>query len=438
MLWAVVLRRNNRDSSHTIPPSTAVSVIARPNATHECIDLVCYCRGSGRDTSRDVFPRDAVSARFPLCFLQLVSTNNETVIKSVVVDSSEATVFDGESLLMEPRAASNRVSVPVRLPKHQPATLRLRVLVGPRGSSTRFHVFVQEVSLPKFSMFQLHSLGRGARTPHGSVTFAAPDRPGRIALWIEEAFLVHKNDVQCNTEGELRVRFVGLRPRAVRAGSGNGESAGSRSVLDLDARPADNESRGMQVTIRCDEMELAAEVLQDLVAYLRLASLRAEFAFPDAMDEFQAVLRTVEDSNELRMRLSAEMADHANVIKTLVVRAEDARILGDTEGVRRMYAQLMSVNGEMLGEHAKRNANQQQLLHGLRTINTVIQTVAKFKCACPARRLFRLTVFVVDICLLLFVGMCFPARSGHRAIRVRRGMPCGVESQRLHAPHALD
>ena len=31
----------------------------------------------------------------------------------------------------------------------------------------------------------------------------------------------------------------------------------------------------------------------------------------------------------MRMKLTAEMADHSNLIRSLVVRAEDARLMGD-------------------------------------------------------------------------------------------------------------
>ena len=43
----------------------------------------------------------------------------------------------------------------------------------------------------------------------------------------------------------------------------------------------------------------------------------------------------------MRARLSADMADHSGVIRSLVVRAEDSRIMGDMSGVRRCGQQLL-------------------------------------------------------------------------------------------------
>ena len=37
----------------------------------------------------------------------------------------------------------------------------------------------------------------------------------------------------------------------------------------------------------------------------------------------------VDEYNAIRLKLTAEMADSSNVVKTLVIKAEDARILGD-------------------------------------------------------------------------------------------------------------
>ena len=37
----------------------------------------------------------------------------------------------------------------------------------------------------------------------------------------------------------------------------------------------------------------------------------------------------VDEFHAVRQRLTAEMADHSNLIRSLVVRAEDARLLGD-------------------------------------------------------------------------------------------------------------
>jgi len=42
----------------------------------------------------------------------------------------------------------------------------------------------------------------------------------------------------------------------------------------------------------------------------------------------------------VRLRLMAEMADSSNLVKTLVIKAEDARILSNMALTRKMYQQV--------------------------------------------------------------------------------------------------
>ena len=66
------------------------------------------------------------------------------------------------------------------------------------------------------------------------------------------------------------------------------------------------------------------------------------------------MLLKVDEYNATRLQLTAEMADSSQQAKTLVIKAEDARILGDIKGMRAAYAQLYSLNGSLIGEYNKR------------------------------------------------------------------------------------
>ena len=52
-------------------------------------------------------------------------------------------------------------------------------------------------------------------------------------------------------------------------------------------------------------------------------------------------------------------------MKAYVVRAEDARLLGDMPLMRKMYAELHSLNRRLIGEYAKRANNHRvrKLVH---------------------------------------------------------------------------
>lgn len=49
-----------------------------------------------------------------------------------------------------------------------------------------------------------------------------------------------------------------------------------------------------------------------------------------------------------RLALAAGVADASVTVKTLVVKSEDSRILGDMKGLRRHYRQLMDINRDLL------------------------------------------------------------------------------------------
>lgn len=121
--------------------------------------------------------------------------------------------------------------------------------------------------------------------------------------------------------------------------------------------------------------------------------------------------RQVEEHNTVRMRMTAEIADSSNMVKLLVIRAEDARQLGDMCGpqrphhppsrptaahvrmhartltpphvsrsqMKKIYADLFALNNELVGEFAKRATNHKQLLEALKAVNGAIQKAARLR-----------------------------------------------------------
>ena len=51
--------------------------------------------------------------------------------------------------------------------------------------------------------------------------------------------------------------------------------------------------------------------------------------FPKHMEDLRNILSQVDEFHKVRQRLTAEMADNSGVIRNLVVRAEDARMMND-------------------------------------------------------------------------------------------------------------
>jgi Bardet-Biedl syndrome 2 protein len=81
------------------------------------------------------------------------------------------------------------------------------------------------------------------------------------------------------------------------------------------------------------------------------------------------------------------MADQSNAAKTLVIKAEDARILGDIKGMRAAYAELYTLNAELIGEYNKRANNHEQLLVALKEVNHMIQKTARLRVGAAKTRI---------------------------------------------------
>ncbi|GIY60210.1 bardet-Biedl syndrome 2 protein homolog [Caerostris extrusa] len=75
-----------------------------------------------------------------------------------------------------------------------------------------------------------------------------------------------------------------------------------------------------EVFIKTDDMELAGELIQSLSQSLTLEDLSVTAHFPQETEN-------VNEYQSVRQQLSADMADNSGLIRNLVVRAEDARLM---------------------------------------------------------------------------------------------------------------
>ena len=118
-----------------------------------------------------------------------------------------------------------------------------------------------------------------------------------------------------------------------------------------------------------------------------ISELESSAEFPTEMEAFRAVLLQVDDYNAARIKMTAEMADTSQLAKTLVIKAEDARILEDIKSMRRAYSELYSLNAGLLGEYNKRANNHEQLLAALKEVNHMIQKAARLRVGAPKSRI---------------------------------------------------
>eukprot|EP01137_Pigoraptor_chileana_P006818 Opistho-2@51583 len=134
-----------------------------------------------------------------------------------------------------------------------------------------------------------------------------------------------------------------------------------------------------ELVLRTDDMDLAGDIAQSLSADLAINDIASIAEFPAEMDRLREVLAAVDEHNSFRQLLVTGVADAANLIRALLLRAEDARCLGRTETMKDAYAQLQRVNADLLAEHAKRLTNHTGLLESLRTVNRAIQRAGRLR-----------------------------------------------------------
>ncbi|KAM7287673.1 Bardet-Biedl syndrome 2 protein homolog [Ixodes scapularis] len=225
---------------------------------------------------------------------------------------------------------------------------------GKTQQSKHFHVFEVSRQLPKFAMYLLVDEAR-TKTPTGSVRFKLAERPQRVASWVNQNFLLPED--LC-PDDRFNVTFVSLRelkPITIRVEL-NGE-----------------------VTIETDMMEVAAEMVQSLAAFLSLQELESTAHFPEDNANLQLLMSKVQEHLSARLTISANMADTATIVRDLVLRAEDSRLMGDFKSMRNWYQELQALNRELISGYKIRCHSHEELMACLRQLNQGIQRGARLR-----------------------------------------------------------
>ena len=63
--------------------------------------------------------------------------------------------------------------------------------------------------------------------------------------------------------------------------------------------------------------------------YLGVENMESTCEFPEALDKIKQLLVSADDLQSVRQKLSSEMADQSGLIRTLIVRGEDSRLMMD-------------------------------------------------------------------------------------------------------------
>jgi len=285
-----------------------------------------------------------------------LTTSNYSVIRAVVIVAEH--LFEGESCVLHPNPPSSSVLVQIAPAKDVATKMVVKALVGTTASSNSYHVFEQVHTMPKFSMYHYSGV-RLTQEVDGKLDAYIPERLSKIVEWMKLAFINYPSDARPTTS--LTACFTSLRTR-------------EPFLLSVeDGTPMS------KLTIQCDSMEVTGELVQDLCTYLHVNEIDSVGSFPTEMERFREVLERVDEYNAQRMKLTAEMVDASNLLKTLVVKAEDFRVINDMTSMKKTYLEIAKINADLFQEYKVRSTNHQELMAQLKTVNTMIQKAANLR-----------------------------------------------------------
>ncbi|KAK2085088.1 Bardet-Biedl syndrome 2 protein [Saguinus oedipus] len=229
-------------------------------------------------------------------------------------------IFAGESHVVHP--SIHNLSSSIRIPIAPPKDVPVDLHLKAfvgYRSSTQFHVFELTRQLPRFSMYALTSLD-SASEPISYVNFTIAERAQRTPL---------------------------------------------------------------DITINTDDIDLAGDIIQSMASFFAIEDLQVEADFPVYFEELRKVLVKVDEHHSVHQKLSADMADHSNLIRSLLVRAEDARLMRDMKTMKSRYMELYDLNRDLLNGYKIRCNNHTELLGNLKAVNQAIQRAGHLRVGKP-------------------------------------------------------
>lgn len=332
-------------------------------------------RSGGKDSGQGVIPTDTKlnitlkSNRMQGTVELHLMTSNYSVIRAVVIFAEH--LFDGEACMLHPIPPSNNVIVQISPARDVQTMMTIKAMAGLSSNSVQYHVFELNYVMPKFAMYHCVDASQLTKKPEGCCSFFLSERPHRIWAWLQRSFIAIDDQMQQPQTADRRVvldiNFISLR---------------TNEPLCITMTT----EQGGQVTIRTNDIEVAGDIIQDLCGYLQVTEQESTAHFPEEMEKFKSVLMKVDEYNAVRLKLTAEMADSANLVKALIVKAEDYRMLSDMTNLKHVFSGLQQTNGDLIAEYNKRANNHQQLLAQLKEVNMMIQKAAKLRIGTPKTR----------------------------------------------------
>lgn len=263
-----------------------------------------------------------------------------------------------------------------------PLAVTALVAVGPPFADN-YQLHEVEVRVPRFVMYALSSQATSTASyapPAGYVSLAwrEPLQMAVLERWLRASFSVPAemslSDENASAAADF---FFHLELLHVRDGSSFG--------IEVHNGAATGDTFS-SIVLRSDQLASCGAFISAMAEELggtwtaeHSDPVEVRCEIPAELERLRGILARVDEFNDVRMKLTTDMADAATIVKTLLGRAEDARLLGDMNSMKKSYAALYDVNQELLGENAKRIRNYDELKLALKDVNTAIQHAGKLR-----------------------------------------------------------
>ena len=318
----------------------------------------------GGDIPSDTTTRVELEPNFDGRCLEIVaSTSNATVVRSILVFSTTAGIFiDSECHMVYTKKNQSVLREKLPFAKIVEAELDVRVIIAARGSHEQLSVFNHTIKLGTFSTFFPPRGIRPLAIPKGHVVFTLKESMDSVVDALRSMFTADHNAVVTNSQNVVSLTLVDVR-----------------TLKGLVFNMKQN-GDGVEMCVYIDDIALAGTIVQAIAACFRLSNLQSTCDFPEDMKHLEGCMRRVDECNGIRRRLASEMADNSQYVKTLVIRAEDCRLIDDMASLKVHYQELHGVNNEMIAEYNKRANNHAELLSSLKEVNRMISRASELRC----------------------------------------------------------
>ncbi|XP_043267546.1 Bardet-Biedl syndrome 2 protein homolog [Venturia canescens] len=271
-------------------------------------------------------------------------------------------VFDGETLVSHPGKPTGELEIELRPPKNGVVDIHVKVCVGASGADL-LQVYEVTRQLPRFCMYEVIPRPENpAILPSDcGVVFEIAERPQRVALWLNQSLLL-VDDLEIAEEGP-KAGLIEIWLRCLR---------------DYSVHCFRSSNAG-RASVQTQDPEFAGDVVQSLAGYLGLREMSSEARFPEVERKLTEALEKVKGLREVETRFQADTAGGSALLKNLIVRLEDARILEDVETMKRRVEQLKIVNGDLLREHEIRMNSSKELIAALKELNVGVRHASRLR-----------------------------------------------------------